>query len=124
MPGTCASVFVYGTLMPGRLRWPLVADDVVARAPDSVRAVLLDTGRGYPAARLDPGGSTHGWVLELRASTVATVLDRLDRVEGPDYQRTTVTTAAGRAVHLWIFTGDPTGFVPLPDGRWPDGPER
>jgi gamma-glutamylcyclotransferase (GGCT)/AIG2-like uncharacterized protein YtfP len=124
MPAASVGIFVYGTLMPGRLRWPLVAEHVVTRAPDAVRAVLFDTGRGYPAVVLDAGGSTHGWVLELRATTVATVLDRLDRVEGPEYQRTTVTTVGGRAAHLWVFTGDPTGFAPLPDGRWPEGPER
>lgn len=42
-------LFVYGTLMPGRLRWPLVADDVVDRRPATVPGTLYDTGHGYPA---------------------------------------------------------------------------
>jgi Gamma-glutamyl cyclotransferase, AIG2-like len=47
--GSTPWLFVYGTLMPGRLRWPLVAADVVRQRPSAVRGTLYDTGRGYPA---------------------------------------------------------------------------
>ncbi len=48
------TLFVYGTLQPGAVRWhylePFVAD---AGTPDSVDGQLFDTGCGYPAAVFD-----------------------------------------------------------------------
>ena len=43
------SVFVYGTLMPGHLRWEVLAPHAAEHRPASVDGVLWDTGRGWPA---------------------------------------------------------------------------
>src|SRR6185295_7476071 len=66
--GGIAHLFVYGTLRPGDVRWPLlapyVADDGV---PDSVDGRVYDTGRGYPAAVFDESGTIVGRTYTLRA---------------------------------------------------------
>ena len=47
------AVFVYGTLLPGHCRWPLVASYVDAHRPATVAGRLYDTRRDYPAAVFD-----------------------------------------------------------------------
>ncbi|MDY7101443.1 MAG: gamma-glutamylcyclotransferase [Actinomycetota bacterium] len=126
------AVFVYGTLMPGRLRWPLVEDRVEAHAPDTVRARLYDTGAGYPALTMSPPGSTdptaptvEGHVLRLRPELLATTVELLDAIEGVDtglYERVVVATDGGERVFVYTWAGPVEGFVEL-DRRW-DLPER
>ena len=123
-PEAPAALFVYGTLMPGRLRWPLVELEVTATREATLAGTLLDTGRGYPALVLDGGGEVHGWVLELDPARLDGVLAELDRIEGPEYARVTASTADGSPVQTYVFLGDPSGCTSLPDGRWPEGTER
>ena len=54
-------LFVYGTLQPGRLRWPFLEPFALAHRPATVAGRLYDSGKGWPAAvfersrrRLDP----------------------------------------------------------------------
>ena len=73
--------------MPGRLRWPHISGDVVARRPATVVGALYDTRRGYPALVLNGAGGpdgvrVSGWLLGLADDEADAVLDRLDRVEG------------------------------------------
>lgn len=91
-------VFVYGTLMPGHLRWGLVAPYAVSHQPAEVDGVLYDTGRGWPAARfrrplgarpiaagqadLDAHTRIPGWLVELAPSATDDLLAQLDEVEG------------------------------------------
>ena len=120
--------------MPGRLRWPYVARDVVAQRPATVVATLYDTRRGYPALVLDgaagPGGgrasgraSGHvpgpvsGWLLGFADEDADGLLDRLDRVEGPSYRRALVRTDDGTEAVTYEYLGSPDGFVRL-DGTW------
>jgi gamma-glutamylcyclotransferase (GGCT)/AIG2-like uncharacterized protein YtfP len=91
-----ATVFVYGTLMPGHLRWGLIAPFALASQPASVDGVVYDTHQGWPAARfrgplaveaipddrLQPTSAVPGWLVELEPSSVATLLALLDEVEG------------------------------------------
>ncbi len=114
------SVFVYGTLMPGHLRWGLVAPFATGTRPATVEGRAYDTHRGWPAARfraplgaealldvaLGPRAVVHGWLIELAPSTAASALARLDEVEaavvddrrgpalGPGPQRDPGTAAA------------------------------
>jgi gamma-glutamylcyclotransferase (GGCT)/AIG2-like uncharacterized protein YtfP len=121
-------LFVYGTLMPGRLRWPYVARDVVERRPATVAGTLYDTRRGYPALVLDgsagagggpggPGGRVSGTLLGFADESADGILDRLDPVEGPSYGRALVTTDDGTSAVTYVYLGSPEGFVPL-DGAW------
>jgi gamma-glutamylcyclotransferase (GGCT)/AIG2-like uncharacterized protein YtfP len=125
-----AAVFVYGTLMPGRLRWPLVEDRVVAHEPGTVGARLYDTGAGYPALTLaDPAGAgppvVEGHVLRLRRTDLADTVELLDAIEGTDtglYERRVTETAGGHRVFVYTWAGPIGGFVEL-HRRW-SGPER
>ena len=97
-------LFVYGTLMPGRLRWPQVADVVAERRPAAVAGTLYDTGHGYPALVLAaPGGSRAGcWAMARRPSPPRS-WPLLDEVEGPSYRQAPVTAADGtRGRHLRV----------------------
>jgi gamma-glutamylcyclotransferase (GGCT)/AIG2-like uncharacterized protein YtfP len=116
------SLFVYGTLMPGRLRWPLIAADVVGRRPSAIPGTLYDTGHGYPALVVGGGRRVPGWLLEL-SERAPTVLEELDLVEGPHYRRTDVTTVDGTRALTYAYIGDPTGFTVL-DGPWDRDDER
>lgn len=79
------ALFVYGTLMPGHLRWAMLAPHAVDWRPAVVPGTLYDTGNGWPAAvfgltpteRLVPG-----WVVWLSAGTLEIVLPDLDEMEG------------------------------------------
>jgi gamma-glutamylcyclotransferase (GGCT)/AIG2-like uncharacterized protein YtfP len=115
-------LFVYGTLMPGRLRWSHVSGDVVARRPATVAGTLYDTRQGYPALVLDGAGGAgaepvSGWLLGFPDDRVDAVLDRLDRVEGPAYGRALVTAGDGTKAVTYEYLGSPAGFVRL-DGAW------
>jgi gamma-glutamylcyclotransferase (GGCT)/AIG2-like uncharacterized protein YtfP len=126
-------LFVYGTLMPGRLRWGLVADDVVDRRRAALAGTLYDTGRGYPAVVLaGPDGAggdggadvrVEGWLLGLPDPAAAAVLDRLDDVEGPQYRRATVTTLDGTEAVTYEWIGAADGFTALA-GLWSSEDER
>src|SRR5918993_3900152 len=75
-------LFVYGTLMPGRLRWPHVADLVAETRPATVPGTLYDTGRGYPALLLTGSSAVEGVLLGVRDEDAPGVLTLLDEVEG------------------------------------------
>jgi gamma-glutamylcyclotransferase (GGCT)/AIG2-like uncharacterized protein YtfP len=120
--GSTPWLFVYGTLMPGRLRWPLIAADVVRQRPSAVPGTLYDTGRGYPALVVGGDRRAHGWLLELSERAPA-VLAQLDVVEGPEYRRTDVTTVDGVRALTYAYIGDPAGFIVL-DGPWDRDDER
>jgi gamma-glutamylcyclotransferase (GGCT)/AIG2-like uncharacterized protein YtfP len=104
-------LFVYGTLLPGHLRWPMIRQAVVAVVDAEVRGVLYDTGSGYPAARFAPGATTvvTGAVLTLAAGA----LEVIDRIEGPGYRRVRVTTTAGGAAVSYEWIGPLEGLVAM-----------
>jgi gamma-glutamylcyclotransferase (GGCT)/AIG2-like uncharacterized protein YtfP len=140
-------LFVYGTLMPGRLRWPHVADDVVDRRPATVPGTLYDTGHGYPALVLSrpavagpaPGGAdvggddggvvagggvVHGWLLGFPDAAADRVMAGLDEVEGPSYVRAAVLASDGTEAVTYAWPAAvPDGFTALA-GRWESVEER
>jgi len=91
-----ASAFLYGTLMPGHLRWGLIAPFAVSSRAARVDGQLYDTGRGWPAARFAAplgvapvagpdaveGATVPGWLVELAPTAAAALLAQLDEVEG------------------------------------------
>jgi gamma-glutamylcyclotransferase (GGCT)/AIG2-like uncharacterized protein YtfP len=103
--GVPTSLFVYGTLMPGRLRWGLLEAVAVSTRPDTVAGRLYDTGAGWPAARfrlpldadpleVDHEGSIPGWVVVVEARSSAALLPVLDEVE-TGFRRVRVQTGSG-----------------------------
>lgn len=117
-------LFVYGTLRPGDVRWPLLEPFVVDEGwPDSVPGELFDTGLDYPAARfdaLDAHGLVHGHTFGLLAASRRRCLAVLDEEEDTVaglYRRVSVTT--GRGVRAWAYEyGQGLDLTPIASGDW------
>ena len=116
-----SSLFVYGTLRPGDVRWsllePFVTDDGV---DDTVAGALYDTGLDYPAAVFDGSGTIIGRTFELRPDSIAHALADLDEEEDTVlglYRRVPVTTYRG--ILAWAYAyGDGLELTPIPSGDW------
>jgi gamma-glutamylcyclotransferase (GGCT)/AIG2-like uncharacterized protein YtfP len=109
-----SDVFVYGTLMPGHLRWRHIEPYVVDRRQDHVPGQLYDTGRGYPGARFDEPGRIPGWALSLESALLDEALALLDEIEGPHlYDRVVVETGVGRPAWSYRMLLDPDGMEPI-----------
>ena len=116
-----ARVFVYGTLMPGEPRWPILSPLSSSRRTDRVAGRLIDTGYGYPGL-LEGHGQVHGWVVDLAEPDVA--LPMLDAIEGTTrglYQRVLVTTGAGAVCWTYRYLQAKPGDCDL-DGQWHSQP--
>lgn len=121
-PGVVTSVFVYGTLLPGEVRWrhlePYVVDGGV---PDAVSGRLFDTGHGYPAALFDdPTSRIVGRTFALLETSRTQALAHLDEVEGAVeglYTRVVVRTDAGITAYAYEFGGG-LDLAPIPSGDW------
>ncbi len=121
MPERTTRLFVYGTLMPGEVRWPALEPHALASLRASAKGHLWDTGAGYPAARFDPvGDDVPGVLVEIAPELRGDVIGLLDRIEGEGvlFRRVEVLTSAGPAIsYEWI--GPTEGLSPLPDGWHP-----
>jgi gamma-glutamylcyclotransferase (GGCT)/AIG2-like uncharacterized protein YtfP len=120
-------VFVYGTLLPGDVRWgyleQFVADD---GNPDAVSGSLFDTGFDYPAAVFDVEstregtGTILGRTFEVAADRVEECLAVLDVEEdtvGGRYRRVSIRTLGG--VEVWAYEyGFGLDLTPIPSGDW------
>ena len=103
MPARPTAVFVYGTLLPGDVRWPVLepfaGDATEVEVPDA----LFDTGHGYPAAVFGTGRGVIGQRIELdpdRLVEALAVLDEAEAVEHGLYVRIVIDTMAGPA---WAY---------------------
>lgn len=122
-----AHLFVYGTLQPGDVRWPIlepfVADEGVA---DTVAGQVYDTGLDYPAAIFGDTGTIAGRTYALRSDRRDEALVVLDHVEDTVaglYRRVSVTT--GRGVDVWAYAyGAGLDLTLIPSGDWFDRPPR
>lgn len=114
-------LFVYGTLQPGDVRWPILAPFVAGEGEaDSVAGRVYDTGRDYPAARFDEQGTIVGRTYELRADRVAEALAKIDEEEFSvpgGYRRVIVTTTSG--TRAWAYEyGSGLELKPIDNGNW------
>jgi gamma-glutamylcyclotransferase (GGCT)/AIG2-like uncharacterized protein YtfP len=114
-------LFVYGTLLPGQVRWPHLEPFVAGPGcPDTVAGALYDTGCDYPAARFGEPGAILGHSFPLLLDRLDHALRHLDEVEGAVaglYVRTTVTT--GNGLTAWAYEyGDGLSTSPIPSGSW------
>jgi gamma-glutamylcyclotransferase (GGCT)/AIG2-like uncharacterized protein YtfP len=122
-----ANVFVYGTLLPGDVRWhllePFVVDDGWS---DRAAGRLYDTGLDYPAAVFDTDGTTEsaqlvvGRTMPLLESSLTRALDVLDEVEGVVaglYERVTIRTERGHDAWAYRYGGG-LDLTPIDSGDW------
>jgi gamma-glutamylcyclotransferase (GGCT)/AIG2-like uncharacterized protein YtfP len=122
--GTAIShLFVYGTLHPGDVRWPILAPYVAdSGVADRVAGRVYDTGRGYPAAVFGAYGTIVGRTYRLRADHLDEALAVLDKEESSvpgGYTRVVVTTSAG--TEAWAYEyGEGLELTPIPTGDWRD----
>lgn len=122
-------LFVYGTLRPGDVRWPMLEPFVIDHGwPDSVRGRLFDTGLGYPAATFstgadgadDPLAVVHGHTVALLAASLHRALEVLDAEEDTVvglYRRIEVVT--DRGIRAWAYVaGIGLELTPITSGDW------
>jgi gamma-glutamylcyclotransferase (GGCT)/AIG2-like uncharacterized protein YtfP len=115
-------LFVYGTTMPGHLRYKDIQHFVAKADRDSAEGQLFDSGAGYPAAKFGAGsGTIEGYVLRLRPDRVDEALRTMTAMEGGLFHPTKITTIGGvtATAYEWIDTTE--GLTPL-TGMW-SGPE-
>ena len=120
-----ATLFVYGTLMPGRLRWPILAPFARRHRPAEVAGgctTPVTAGRSPCSAAV---GVIPGVLVEIEPMLVDEALPILDEVEDTatdTLRRIEVTTVDG--VRAWAYhcAHSTDGFVPIE--RWADQDER
>jgi gamma-glutamylcyclotransferase (GGCT)/AIG2-like uncharacterized protein YtfP len=128
-PGPTA-LFVYGTLMPGHLRWPMLEPYSTGVRRATARGSLYDSGSGWPIAHLvhDPGAEgdvVPGWVVDLEPKALDLLLVVLDDMEGVDrglYDRVVVDLLdGGRA---WAYSSGTAVEGLSRISEWAGRPER
>ncbi len=122
-------LFVYGTLMPDRLRWPILAAFARAHRPAEVAGRLYDSGNGWPVAVFGGAGAIHdvipGVLVELEPMLVDEALAILDEIEDTatdTLRRIEVTTVDGVPAWAYHHAHSTERFVRIE--RWADQAER
>lgn len=120
--GSDQYLFVYGTTMPGHLRYPQIETFVAESTRDNVPGRLYDSGSGYPAAVFGAGlGTIEGYVLRLRPDRAAEALRALTEMEAGLFHPVPVRTAGGVDATAYEWIGSTDGLTPIA-GMW-SGPE-
>ena len=98
-------LFVYGTLMPRRLRWPILEPFVRSHREAAARGAIYDSGEGWPVAVFGDGDDRiPGVLVDLRPEFLGDVLPLLDEVEDAatdKLRRVLITTTDG--VTAWAY---------------------
>lgn len=120
-------LFVYGTLQPGRLRWPVLEPFAVSHAPAEVPGAIYDSGLGWPVAQLvgPTDGLAPGTLVELDGARLVEALEILDEIEDTateDFVRVVVTTIDGIEASAYHANQLPPGSVRIE--RWVSEDER
>lgn len=111
-------LFVYGSLKPGRERWPALepfTDPAEAARPAAVRGRLWRTPWGWPALT-DGTAEVPGVVVALVPTTLDDALRELDAIEGVDrglFTRTEVDCTDGSRCWTYRWPGPTDGFDPI-----------
>jgi len=120
-------LFVYGTLRPGDVRWPLLAKFVADEGvEDTALGRVFDTGLDYPAAVFDGEGTIRGRTYALRDDRLDEALAVLDEEEDTVaglYRRVRITTGLGTVAWAYAY-GVGLDLTPIPSGDWFDRPRR
>lgn len=121
--------FVYGTLLPGEVNYPLWREAIVAQRPAVMRgARLYDLGH-FPMLVDAPDGEARGMLVRVRPSSYRAALWLLDQLEmvdvgawgGPGFRRVgRVVRPWGEAQAVaWVYMGSAAAV----DGLSPIGPD-
>jgi gamma-glutamylcyclotransferase (GGCT)/AIG2-like uncharacterized protein YtfP len=110
--------FVYGTTMPGHLRYHLIQEFVAEATPARVPGQVYDTGSGYPAAKFGPGtGEVEGHLLRLRPERVGETQRLFTQIEAGMFERVSVETNSGVTAFAYEWIGSIQGME-LIAGEW------
>ncbi|MDX2379088.1 MAG: gamma-glutamylcyclotransferase family protein [Acidimicrobiia bacterium] len=114
-------LFVYGTLLPGEVRWSLLEPYVSDRGTvDSAAGSLYDTGLEYPAAVFGGRSVILGRMFTIEPSVYEECLADLDIVEGTVgglYSR--IVVSAGSGIDAWAYEyGGGLELVRIASGDW------
>ncbi len=124
-PMAVPPLFVYGTLMPGHLRWVVLEPHAVGWRPAAVEGRLYDSGQGWPAAVFAPGTDlVRGWAVDLDPDVAEVVLAHLDDVEGVAaglFARVRTSLLGGEPAVAYQWASDPDGLARI-DG-WDEADE-
>lgn len=100
-------VFAYGTLRPGRSRWPAIAGMVASHEPASLHGDRFETGYGYPGLRLGRAGApvVAGVLLQPAPGQHRRLVRELDLIEGHPglYARHLVRLDDGRLAWTYVW---------------------
>jgi gamma-glutamylcyclotransferase (GGCT)/AIG2-like uncharacterized protein YtfP len=120
-----AALFAYGTLQPGRLRWPFLEPYAVGHRAAVVAGAMYDSGYGWPVARFGDGPGIPGTLVALDPGRLVEALVVLDEVEATATDvltRILVTTHDGAPAWAYHCADIPAGAVPI--AVWPPVDER
>jgi gamma-glutamylcyclotransferase (GGCT)/AIG2-like uncharacterized protein YtfP len=97
-------LFVYGTLRRGARMHALLAGAARPLGPATFRGRLYHLG-GYPGAVASPdsGDVVRGELYALDGRDADRLLARLDRYEGPDFERVRAEVRSDGPVSSWIY---------------------
>lgn len=108
-------MFVYGTLMPGRLRWPVLAPYASGHREAAAAGAVYDSGRGWPLAVFGGGaGRVPGHVVDLVPATVdecLAVIDEVEETDAGELRRVAVVTDAGERAWAYHYTRSTAGLT-------------
>jgi len=111
--------FMYGTMKPGRLRYPSIDQFVASTTSDTVEGELFDTGAGYPAAKFGSDrGQIRGYVLRILPDRESAAAEIIAEQEGNLFRPVILKTKGGRTVTAYEFIGPTDGMARIPDGDW------
>lgn len=126
MPVDPPRLFVYGTLQPGRLRWPFLAPYARDHRPAAVTGLLYDSGYGWPvAAFVATDVVVPGTLVDLDPASVDEALVVLDAVEATATDllvRIAVTTTDGASAWAYHCAAPEPAMVRI--DRWASAHER
>lgn len=114
-------MFVYGTTMPGHVRYPRIEEFVAEATRASVPGRLYDSGSGYPAAKFSGQGTIEGYLLRLRPERLFEAEKEFTAIEAGLFQAVSVKTDSGVTATAYEWIGPVDGLSRL-DGMW-SGPE-
>jgi gamma-glutamylcyclotransferase (GGCT)/AIG2-like uncharacterized protein YtfP len=119
-------LFVYGTLQPNRLRWPLLEPYATGHRPATVPGTLYDSGHGWPVVDFaDRDHDVPGLLVDLDPDSLDDALALLDHVEGTVtdlIRRIVVTTSDDVAAWSYHWCGSTAGMRRI--ARWDATDER